>query len=459
MYYDNAFYDNFDNVYDNEINDVYDNESVVNFNTLRKSNMINRAILFRQNIEKRVNEEKKKKENMEKEKIEKMEFKTVVSPMLNWVKNPHHHTQPDVSFSSDFPSLSATSFTKNDSFNWIHVKQKEKIIQKSENLYEKTKICTLIKEGRGCPRKDKCTYAHSRSELKIVNCPYDYCKFVRIYNSKYQNTHKHYVCDRRHRNETDANFFFRTKIYDPVTEKEMQDAYDEFEYNYSHLTTTMKKYINELPCDKVVVFNGFKYNGNAMATYKQHKIQQKLKEKEKIVEVKVWANFMDTIKKSEPSEVKPEKNTTTAWNNKVKENKSTEWNKEKESKSTAWKNEVKEKVVDISTVWNEVKEKVVDVSTGWIEVKSKEKKVNEKIILRSQICRSVSKNIKCPYNEKCSYAHTKRELTVTNCGFDIDCILIKIVSGKYMNINTKKTCCYIHPSESKSNFYSRNNLN
>jgi hypothetical protein len=400
-----SFYeDNFDNVYDNEI---YDNE--IKHEKRNSLHMLKTAISIRQNNEKRLLEERKQREIKEKEKMETLTFKSLVSPLLNWVNT----TQPQ--------KIIPLSFEKDDS--WISVKRKEKdSSKKSEtNVYHKTKFCTLIKEGKNCPKGDKCNYAHFKNELIISNCPYDDCKFVRLYNNKYQNTHKHYLCDRRHKNETDTNFFIRTKITEPVTEKEMQDAYDEFEYHYSILTTEMKKYLNELPCDKVVVFHGFMFNGNAMASYKQNKIHQKLKEKEKIMVTKVWANFMDTIKP------------------KVKE--------------------------PVEKVKETEPEPIVEKENGWIEVKPKqqkkidvvEKKTEKK--LRTQICRSVLQNERCPYNENCSYAHTKRELNISECGFGIDCKMIKIVSGNFMNINKKKSCCYIHPSESKSNFYSRNNLN
>ena len=390
-----SFYeDNFDTVYDNEIEQRDKRNSF---------HMLKTAISIRQNNEKRLLEERKQREIREKDKKETLTFKSLVSPLLNWVNTTQHQPQ----------QIIPLSFEKDDE-SWISVKRKEKESSKKpeseSNIYHKTKFCTLIKEGKKCPKGDKCNYAHFKNELNISNCPYDDCKFVRLYNNKYQNTHKYYLCDRRHKNETDTNFFIRTKISEPVTEKEMQDTYDEFEYHYSILTTEMKKYINELPCDKVVVFHGFMFNGNAMASYKQNKIHQKLKE-EKII-TKVWANFMDTIKQPEPVVKNPEP---------VKEN-------------------------------------------GWIEVKPKqqkkidvEKKTEKK--LRTQICRSILQNEKCPYNENCSYAHTKRELNITECGFGIDCKMIKIVSGKFMNINNKKSCCYIHPSESKTNFYSRNNLN
>ena len=36
---------------------------------------------------------------------------------------------------------------------------------------------------------------------------------------------------------------------------------------------SMRKTINELPCDKVIIYHGFSYHGNAIASYK-HKQQR-----------------------------------------------------------------------------------------------------------------------------------------------------------------------------------------
>jgi hypothetical protein len=414
-----SYEDNFDNFYDEVCDYGYEED-----NYIKNVNQIKNKINLLKKAEQNKKEQKEKEEN---EKNETIKFKSIVSPLLNWVnvKQQPIKQQP---LSDDFPLL---SLSKNDD-SWISVKSsKHNFIKKEEKdilskvqQYQKTKMCSYITENKECPRKNKCTYAHFRNELIIFDCPYDHCKYVRIYNNKYQNTHRYYVCDRRHKNESDSNFFFRTKISDPVTEKEMQDTYDEFVYHYSLLTEQMKETINKLPCDKVIVFHGFMFNGNATASYKKQKI------KEKIVLTKRWSDFVNTIK-SEPIKSEPIKS----------EQETVPTPETKKESDDGW-----------ITVTIKTKIKPSEDDSKPVENLPKTKK-------RTQVCRSVIQNIKCPYGEKCNYAHTKKELNITKCGFGMDCKLIKIESEKYMNINKKKVCCYIHPSESVSEFYSRNNLN
>ena len=547
--------DNFDEVYDENIYEDNDTR-IVDFKTLNKSNMIKRAILIRQNYEKQLSDEKKQKEITEKEKIENLKYKSTVAPLLNWV-NTNHVSKTFETENTDFPSLNIVK--KNDT-SWISVKVPTKIkqpVQESKPSYSKTKFCSFIMEKKECPRGDKCTYAHLKNELFINDCSYDNCKFVKFYNNNYHNTHKYYRCERRHKNESIANFFSRTGINDPVTEKEMQEAYDSFLYHYSLLTQEMINTIDKLPCDKVVIFNGFSFNGNGIPSYKQRIRQQYQRPFVK----KIWTNFVNIVK-SQPQQTVPQKtiledpekeyirnknnknneirllkisiNRTQETIDRMKKNNSEFVKKyEKEYKEKMQYlvilekelNEIKiekrlpvidekiieekvEKIVRVHTPkkievleiisnkkfieiekpkhdekvervveskverkssiekqvesnegWTQVnvKRKSVESNEGWTQVNVKRKPPKENT--RTQICRSLSENIKCPYGETCRYAHTKSELNIKSCGFGIDCKLIKIVSGKYMNINNRKLCCHIHPSESKSNFYSRNKLN
>ena len=95
-------------------------DGIVNFKTLHKSNMIKRAISIRQNHEKRLMEEKIKKENMEKEKIEKAEYKSAVTPLLNWVKiqQPVATNFTEIE-NNDFPCLNKNVQHVNDDSSWI----------------------------------------------------------------------------------------------------------------------------------------------------------------------------------------------------------------------------------------------------------------------------------------------------------------------------------------------------
>ena len=526
---------------------------IVSFKTLHKSNMIKRAISIRQIHDQRLLDEKKKKEDMVKEKIENTEYKSVVAPLLNWVKSQPIVTIFTEKENTDFPSLNVKNIKEDDS--WISVKTTNK---KQDNQPQqhfksniKSKLCGSIMQNKHCPHGDKCTFAHSRNELNIFDCPFDNCKFVKFYNNSYQNTHKYYRCEKKHKNETDANYFLRTGISDPVTEKEMQETYDEFIRNYNMLTEEMRKTINDLPCDKVIVYHGFSYHGNAMASYKQR--QRNYQQHRPFVR-KIWTNFINVIKSQPIAQVthktvsedpvkvyirnknnkindirllKVSIDRTDETINRMKKNNNTEFVKkyEKEYKEKMQQlallekelseikvekpikdvevEEIKEEIVVVEKV-KEIKpiaqileiksnkkvepvieqppvkpvveqppvkkivEPIITIDEGWTEVKKNKRnetpkaleKKTDNIVLscnaKTQICRSVSQKIKCPYGEKCKYAHKINELNIKDCGFGNNCKLVKYFNKQYVNSNTMKSCCYKHPSESNQNLYTRN---
>jgi hypothetical protein len=522
----------------NSLNDDDISDGIVSFKSLHKSNMIKRAISIRQNHEKRVMDEKIKKENIEKEKIEKAEYKSAVAPLLKWVKIQPPVTNVTEKENTDFPSLNIKSVQQvQDDDSWISVKpNKTKQEQQHSNFKSniKSKMCGSIMQNKDCPHGDKCTFAHSRNELNIFDCQFDNCKFVKFYNNSYHNTHKYYKCEKKHNNETDANYFLRTGISEPVTEKEMQETYDEFIHHYNMLTDEMRKTINELPCDKVIIYHGFSYHGNAIASYKQERYQQ-----QRPFIRKLWTNFVNVVK-SQPTTVvvrktvleDPTKVYIRNKNNKnneirllkisidriqetitrMKKNNNTEFVKkyEKEYKEKMQQLailekelseikvekvevefEIKEKVENTEEIKKEIKPTIVGeileinsnkkkieqpiiieqpvkelvkliVDEGWTEVKKIKRNEIPKILEKdgcnnkTQICRSVSQKIKCPYGEKCKYAHKINELNIKNCGFGINCKLVKYMNKQYVNTNTMKSCCYKHPSETNENLYTRN---
>ena len=525
-------------------------DGIVSFKTLHKSNMIKRAISIRQNHEKRLMDEKIKKENMEKEKIEKAEYKSAVAPLLNWVKIQQcvapNFTEKE---NNDFPSLNIKNIKEDDS--WISVKapNKKQDIQSQQHFKSniKSKLCGSIMQNKQCPHGNKCTFAHSRNELNIFDCQFDNCKFVKFYNNSYHNTHKYYKCEKKHKNETDINYFLRNGINDPVTEKEMQETYDEFTRHYNMLTDEMRKTINDLPCDKVIIYHGFSYHGSAVASYKQR--QRNYQQQRPFVR-KIWTNFINVIKSQPIAQVTqktvsedPVKVYIRNKNNKIndirllkvsidrtdeainrmKKNNNTELVKkyEKEYKEKKQQlallekelSEIKvekpvevevekekveafvEKVVKIkhiaqileiksnkkveSIIEQPVKEIVepvieqpvkelvehVTIDHGWTEVKKIKRNEPSKTFVKidniscntkTQICRSVSQKIKCPYGEKCKYAHKINELNIKDCGFGNNCKLVKYINKQYINSNSMKSCCYKHPSETNENLYTRN---
>ena len=315
----------------------------------------------------------------------------------------------------------------------------------------------------------------------------------------------------------------------------MQETYDEFISHYNMLSDEMRKTINELPCDKVIVYHGFSFNGNAMSSYKQQRQQYQ----QRPFVRKIWTNFINVVK-SQPITVahktvsedpvkvyirnKNNKNNeirllkisidrTQETINRMKKNNNTEFVKKYEK-------EYKEKMQQLAILENELNEikvekpvkevyveeikdeivvekvketkpiaqileiksnkkviieqqpvKEIEINEpvivkiddgGWTEVKKIKRNEIEKKInniscnVKTQICRSVSQKIKCPYGEKCKYAHKINELNIKDCGFGIKCKLVKYFNNKYVNTNTMKSCCYKHPSETTENLYTRN---
>jgi len=312
------------------------------------------------------------------------------------------------------------------------------------------------------------------------------------------------------------------------------------------LTDEMRKTINDLPCDKVIVYHGFSYHGNAMASYKQRQLNY---QQQRPFVRKIWTNFINVIKSQPIAQVTdktvsedPVKVYIRNKNNKIndirllkisidrtdetinrmKKNNNTELVKkyekeykekmqqlallEKELSEIKVEKPVEEEKIEVivEKIKNEIKptiigqileinsnKKVIDVKPepvkelvklvieqpvikliepvdeGWTEVKKNKRnetpkaleKKTDNIVLscnaKTQICRSVSQKIKCPYGEKCKYAHKINELNIKDCGFGLNCKLVKYFNNKYVNTNTMKSCCYKHPSETNENLYTR----
>ena len=229
-----------------------------------------------------VKEKVKTNEEIENELKEIEEFKKKVSPFLNWVRVSS--TVSESSFNDNkFPKLGE----KVDK-SWVEVKQKKKT-KKEETSVKKdvgntrTKMCSYTK----CPHGVKCRFAHSTKELNILECMFDGCKLVRsVGDDKYVNTHRNKRCDRRHKNESDVNFFIRTGIKDLITDEEIKDAYTVFTESYNLLTPEMHESIEKCPCDKMVSFFGVFYCGKAspsepvIRNYKKQVKYKEIKQKE-----------------------------------------------------------------------------------------------------------------------------------------------------------------------------------
>lgn len=76
---------------------------------------------------------------------------------------------------------------------------------------------------------------------------------------------------------------------------------------------------------------------------------------------------------------------------------------------------------------------------------------------KTKMCVSVSSGDVCRHGEKCRYAHSIDELVVVQCQHGEKCLFVCIKNGLFYNSNGK-FCKFIHPEESRENFFSRNGI-
>jgi hypothetical protein len=85
----------------------------------------------------------------------------------------------------------------------------------------KTKLCNLIENGKNCPYKEKCRFAHSINEIVIFDCGFGAeCRYVYKNNGKWCNKEGKKVCFHRHVNETNIDYFNRIDM-----EKELNNDF------------------------------------------------------------------------------------------------------------------------------------------------------------------------------------------------------------------------------------------
>ena len=383
----------------------------------------------------------KTQEDIENELKEVEKFKEKVSPFLKWANISSTAVASIDHDDSKFPKLGQ----KIDK-SWVEVKTKKKIIKKEEKGMgnTRTKMCSYAK----CPHGVNCRFAHSIKELNILNCMFDDCKLVRMVdNDKYVNTHKNKRCERRHKNESDVNFFIRTGIKDPITEEEIKVAYDVFINSYDLLTSEMHMIIEKCPCDKMVSFFGVSYCGKSSPSepvkqkYVKYKEYKKIKQKEikckeiKTKKVNIASNVKfqkenpETVyirKRNEKSdEIKSLKTIITRTQdtiNRLKQQKNYSMIKKYEDE---YKNKI-EKLVVLEKEFTEIKiEKIIEIEEIPIEVEEKkvEKKVEKKkenmIILQIILPKKVEEVIEEKENDSSSddsdtYSETGVETSIRN---------------------------------------------
>lgn len=75
---------------------------------------------------------------------------------------------------------------------------------------------------------------------------------------------------------------------------------------------------------------------------------------------------------------------------------------------------------------------------------------------KTQMCR-MNKEHKCRNGNNCRFAHSFSELVINPCNFGEKCKCVKFQKDRYLNFGDR-ICVYIHPGETKNDYYKRNNL-
>ncbi len=183
-------------------------------------------------IEKLSNEDKifESKENIKKDEVDDSEDEYDLSYLVqknckntkNVVdKKPIERTSEKVNTSRNFKT------EKNDKNNgWIKVESTKEIkhIKERNNAYDilsdkdklktklkRTKLCLSVLNKNNCPHKENCRYAHKFEELEP--CLFsDNCRFIKKEKGTYVNISKTKICEYKHKNETESNYFNRITV-------------------------------------------------------------------------------------------------------------------------------------------------------------------------------------------------------------------------------------------------------
>ena len=73
----------------------------------------------------------------------------------------------------------------------------------------------------------------------------------------------------------------------------------------------------------------------------------------------------------------------------------------------------------------------------------------------TKLCKFVKEKQPCPHKDNCRFAHSLKQLRVSNCLFQDKCRLVKYENGIMSNISKTKICEHLHVGETLDNYYSR----
>ena len=240
-------------------------------------------------LEKERKEQKLKEIELEemKNKEDTEQFKKVVSSRLNWLNSNNNRNVVDNNKKHDdaeYPDLLSSLQIKQDDDSWtqVKVKTKKQVSEKEkqpENTNIKSKMCN---KGVECKRGSKCDFAHTRYELKPLECFYENCKNVRhVKDGKYIN--KYGKCERLHKGETMVSYYIRNNLRENMTIDDMNKAYEEYENNSRKITSDQLKLIESLPCNKYIMINDIAFFGKQKEEVLEKKVNDTSRQHQKYV--------------------------------------------------------------------------------------------------------------------------------------------------------------------------------
>ena len=506
-------------IYDTDfsVKDEYSNEDwnqVKGIHEDKSNGFINTLILVLKNFRKYELEQKR----LENKKIEienkpEESDESVFSYLI-----PKQDTTPFITkFDIDVPIIDIKNETNDNGWKVVN-KHKIKSVnidkKKLDAKVKKSQMCNSVKDGiiSKCPHGKSCRFAHTLEELTPVMCQHaKLCKFVQFTGGCYCNIGDK-ICFYQHVDEKIEDYLIRVglKKRGPVTEDEMQDAFDEFlkpvievekkpvyVKNKNKIKNTQKspikiisnkdtkfisKNLEKLKIEKrneinikirdikfsikrsLDTVNRFREMREMTEFYKKQilKLEDYIKNKEteiKILEKKF--KDVDSMKIEDKSKVE---------NIKIEsEHKIVEKVLEKKEVTVYLYNPNKViNVVDKVQI-----EELSNLEDGWIDVKPK--KINSKLICDSRASRNNAFDIlknsekinstriktkmcfkgKNCKHKGCTFAHNEKELKISNCVFGKNCKFVEKKSGILINVCKTQMCKHKHEEETMTEFYLR----
>ena len=73
----------------------------------------------------------------------------------------------------------------------------------------------------------------------------------------------------------------------------------------------------------------------------------------------------------------------------------------------------------------------------------------------TKLCKFIKDKQSCPHKDNCRFAHSVKQLRVSNCLFQDKCRLVKYENSIMSNVSKTKICEHLHIGETLDNYYSR----